>query len=145
MIIRTLLPVLLLGLLLFFCCWANPALAQQQKITTQSPDQARTASALKKVIDITDNQTGKVLKRIVAHKADIVALRYAPDGKSIGSVDTDGNVLMFDSATGKLNWKCDCGLKGNGTLSFSPDGTKLQYSVNGMAKTIATATGKPLQ
>src|SRR5437899_2710636 len=61
----------------------------QQAVTARSPDGARVATAKQKTIDVFDAKTGKVLMRMVAHKADVSALAYAPDGKLLASGDRD--------------------------------------------------------
>src|SRR5262245_51348573 len=103
-------PRLQLAVLVALALFAGQGRAQQ-KISARSPDQKRVASADGKVVQIKDTDTGKVLLSIRAHRADVTALAYAPDGKTLASADKDGKVCLFDTATGRdlRSLKADAG------------------------------------
>ena len=117
------------------------SMAQQQEIKAKSPDGARVATAKDKTINVADSQTGKLLISIKAHTKDISALSYSPDGKLLASADGDGNVRLFDIATGKalLHLKANPGVN---KLEFSADGRKLEAKAPGGARKYDVATGK---
>jgi WD40 repeat protein len=118
----------------------SPA-AAQQAISAKSPGGDRVASASKTVIEVFDQKTNKVLMKVRAHKADIQALIYAPDGKLLASADKDGVVNMLDAATGKMIWTAKA-LPGVNVLSFSADGKKVTAKAPGGSQTFSVATGK---
>src|SRR5262245_46205914 len=120
---------------------AAAALARQQNVTAKSPDGKRLASASGKTINIADEQTGKLLIRIQAHTRDVSALSYSPDGKFLASADGDGNVRLYDAATGKntLQIKANPGVN---KLEFSADGRKLEAKAPGGVRKFDVATGK---
>jgi WD40 repeat protein len=128
------------ALLAFVLC-VHPAVAQKQPITAPSPDGKRTAKALNKVINITDNQTDKLLISLRAHNTDITGLVYAPDGKVLGSVDKDGVANLSDPATGKILLTIKTGLAATG-LSYAPDGKTVEVKAGKVSKKYDVDTGK---
>lgn len=120
--------------------FASAALAQQQQITAPSPDGKRTVSAKNQIITVTDNKTNKAIISIRSHRADITGLAFSPDGKLIGSVDKDGVLNLFDTATGRLLRKIKAGVGGG--LSFSKDGKTLEVKSPNATKKFDVATGK---
>src|SRR5262249_16366636 len=116
---------------------ASVALAE---VAAASPDGKVTATAKDKVITVTDNQTQKALLSIRAHNADVTGLAYSPDGKTLGSVDKDGNLKLFDAAAGKELRSIKTGI--GGSLSFSPDGRNLSVASGNQTKKFDVATGK---
>lgn len=113
--------------------------------TAVSPDKKRTATAAKNLITVTDSQTGKEVMRIRAHTQGVAALSYAPDGKLLASADKGGVVCVLDAAVGRLLWKHDTGLKGDGAVAYSRDGRSLTWTVGKAVKTLDAATGKLLR
>lgn len=109
-----------------------------------SPDKRVTATVANKIIEVKDNQTGKMLISIRAHADDVVSLAYGPDGKFLASADRGGALFVFDAAGGRAIYKLLTGVKGAGTLAFSPDGKTLTWTVGKTVKTLDIGTGKLL-
>ena len=54
-----------------------------------------------KTVRLWDAATGKELKTLSGHTAEVSALAYSPDGKVIASGSRDKTVRLWDAATGK--------------------------------------------
>ena len=113
-------------------------------ITAKSPDGKQVASANGKKIEIKDAQTDKALRSIVAHTADVTALAYAPDGKTLASADKEGAVKLLDVATGRafLALKANPGVS---KLKFSANGRKLEVKAPNGTRTFELETGKEVK
>jgi WD40 repeat protein len=78
-----------------------------------------------------DVATGRELRRLTGFTAAIVALTFAPDGKTAAVLDgTQQIVRLFDLATGKEVRQLNFAQGGARSLAFAPDG-KLLAVVNG--------------
>jgi WD40 repeat protein len=110
-----------------------------------SPDGKVLAQSNDKAIGIFDAQSGRELRRILAHTKTVSALAFSPDGKALASGDEGGTVCRIDMATGKLLWKYSGGALKVATLTFSNDGRKLVATLANNTKTeLDAATGKKL-
>ena len=74
----------------------------QQKVSAQSPDGKRIATGKGKQISVLDAATGREVMRISAHRKDVTALAFSPDGKVLASADGDGTLTLIDGANGRL-------------------------------------------
>ncbi len=79
------------------------------------------------VIQLHDLQTGKVL-RSLDNGAPPGVLRVSRDGKLLAAAGGDGEVHLWDLATGKLAHRLALELGGAMDLAFSPDGRMLAGS-----------------
>jgi WD40 repeat protein len=116
----------------------------QAQVSADSPDKARVAKAEKETITVSDVKSGKILMKIKAHKKDVSALAYAPDGKVLVSADGDGEVCFFDAATGRMVRKINAA-PGVNKLEFSRDGRDLTAKAPGATRKFDVATGKELK
>ena len=115
-----------------------PAAFAEVKAT--SPDGKVTATAKDKTITVTDNGTQKAILSVKAHAADVTGLAYSPDGKTLGSVDKDGVLNLFDASMGKVILTIKAGI--GGSLSFSPNGKTVAVAGDKKTKKFDVATGK---
>ena len=122
---------------------SRPALAQNQ-VSAESPDKKSVAKADKDTITVSDVGSGRVLMKIKAHKKDVTALAYGPDGKMLVSADGAGEVCFFDAATGKMVRKLEAA-PGINKLEFSADGRTLEAKAPGATRKFDVATGKELK
>jgi WD40 repeat protein len=53
------------------------------------------------------------------------SLAFSPDGKTLGFVDWEGTIQLFETLTGKLRATLDADVMGADALAFSPDGRTL--------------------
>ena len=92
---------------------------------------------------VTDNGTQKAILSVKAHAADVTGLAYSPDGKTLGSVDKDGVLNLFDASMGKVILTIKAGI--GGSLSFSPNGKTVAVAGDKKTKKFDVATGKETQ
>src|SRR5947209_5119697 len=84
---------------------AGPAArAADQAPSAPSPDGKLVAVADGKAVVLRDAASGKDLRKVLAHKNDVSAVAFAPDGRVIASADKAGLVVTFEAATGKQIW-----------------------------------------
>lgn len=62
-------------------------------------------------------ETGKKLPPLIGHKHNVIAVGFAPDGKTLASASVDG-VKLWDLRTGVVSATFDC--EGD-LVAFSPD------------------------
>lgn len=116
-----------------------------------SPDGKTLATGSFQELALWDVATGKVQRRIDGFADRVVALAFAADGKRLaaagGAPTEDGEVKVFDPATGKL--LLDLPAAHSDTVfgvAFSPDGKLLATgSADKFAKVFDAATGKPVR
>jgi hypothetical protein len=82
------------------------------------------------VLWLFDTATGKRSRSLEGHRGWVGAAAFSPDGKLLASGDDKREVLVWESATGKLSHRLR-GHSGAGALAFSPDGTVLASAENG--------------
>lgn len=69
--------------------------------------------------------TGSRLGRsFIGHTDRICSVCYSPDGNHIASLSHDKTIRVWNARSGKEIWKMD-GFSGRGSLSYSPDGSKI--------------------
>jgi WD40 repeat protein/serine/threonine protein kinase len=90
-----------------------------------SPDGKHIATESHLGIVILDSESGKPLRELTGHSAEVSAVTYSADGKLVASGDAQGQIRIWDTSTGKLLHT----LRGHAdrvtSLAFSPDGKKL--------------------
>jgi WD40 repeat protein len=76
----------------------------------------------------------------------VCAVAYSPDGKLLASGSGNGELRLWDAATGKLLWALEdtCGVITH-TIAFSPDGKMLASNKEGMLGLWQASTGKKLR
>lgn len=86
-----------------------------------------------------------VAKRFVAHTFQINAITFSPDGSQLASASWDGNVRLWDPATGKVLQTSTDPSSSALSLSFSPDGDFLVIGfAAGEISIVEVASGKEL-
>jgi RNA polymerase sigma factor (sigma-70 family) len=80
------------------------------------------------------------------HPGRMSAVAYAPDGKSIASLDEDGHLCFWDASTGQLQrrFRPTRGAY-DGRLVFRPDGRSMVIFDGNVCRSIDVATGKELR
>ncbi len=90
-----------------------------------SPDGKELAVASNKGIWIYDARTGAEVALLAGHQGDVLAIAYAPNGKTLASAGRDETVRLWNPKTGENL----ATLTGHGGLvtgvAFSPDGKQL--------------------
>ncbi|MDE0010984.1 MAG: WD40 repeat domain-containing protein [Candidatus Poribacteria bacterium] len=110
-----------------------------------SPDEKELAVATNKGIWLYDARTGGEIALFSGHKGDVLAIAYAPNGKTLASAGRDETIRLWHSKTGE-NVAI---LTGHGGLvtavAFSPDGKKLlSGSGDGTVRLWSIQTSKQL-
>jgi RNA polymerase sigma factor (sigma-70 family) len=95
-----------------------------------------------------DTTTGKEVRSLVpadkaTDRAGLVAVAFAPDGKTVVTVGTDNKLRVWDATTGK-ELRSFAGCSTNmGALALAPDGKSAAFANGGTAvRVIDLATGK---
>jgi WD40 repeat protein len=141
---------LVLGLSLAVWCGLATLVAggQDQKKDpgiAQSPDKQLVAVANGTAITILDAASQKELRRFQGHTAKVNAVAFSPDGRRLASGAQNGQINMWDHATGRLLWTFK-GPQPVLSVQFSMDGKMLIYRDAKMATfTMNVATGERLQ
>ncbi len=74
-------------------------------------------------IRLCDPETGKVFRKLHAHKQKVWCLAFAPDGKTLAAASHDEPIRIWDVDEGKVLHELPFAQCQN--LAFSPDGSKL--------------------
>ncbi len=69
--------------------------------------------------------TGEEVLQFKAHPDGVLAVAYAPDGKSLATAGDDVSVVLWNAADGKERGRMELHEKGASVLAFSPDGQYL--------------------
>ncbi len=88
-----------------------------------------------------DAATGKHVRDVAGHEAEVEALAVSEDGALLATADWSGRVQVTDAATGKPLW---AGARHDGkilALAFTPDGATLAATAGGAVKTFDARTG----
>jgi WD40 repeat protein len=133
---------------LLLCAGGLPAREDKPKpepaaprASARSPDGKLKASADGKSVVLVNTATGKEVRKVTAHTADVSALAFSPDGRALFSGDAGGTVCKVDLATGKVVWKH----AGKVTkVDVSPDGRTVTATAGGKASQYDALTGKKL-
>jgi WD40 repeat protein len=84
--------------------------------------------------------------RLRGHDAQITAVCFAPDGKTVASAGTDGTILLRDAVPGKQAVAPEGHKGGVYGVAFSPDGKTLASAgADGLVRLWEAATGRELQ
>ena len=92
-----------------------------------SPDGELLAVASGSGIWLYDTVKHQEVARLVEHTDSVYSTSFSPDGKTLASGDSDGEVYLWDVATGTLLW-VNSGYGHSwqrASVSFSPDGKTL--------------------
>lgn len=127
---------------LMVCCVVGVAVAEGPRAL--SPDGKLVVKANENVLFVLTGQPERLLMMMKAHRADITAVAFSPDGKLLISVDKDGLVNLFDVAAGKVLRKLT-GPKGAAGLSVSPDGGTLSVKGEKATKRYNLITGAEVE
>jgi WD40 repeat protein/serine/threonine protein kinase len=111
------------------------------------PDGRQLASANfpDKTVSIWEPATGKRLRTLTGHSADVWAVDWSPDGSRLASADAATNVIVWDAAIGKPLFTLKGTAASHGCVSWSPDGLRLATANWGPTiKLWDTASGREL-
>jgi WD40 repeat protein len=93
-----------------------------------------------------ETASGKRTATLSAHKAQVWAVTFSPDGKRVASGDDDGQVYVWDAATGARLAACQGHASKIFSLAFRPDGARLvSTSADGSVRQWDPATGKEVE
>ncbi len=116
-----------------------------------SPDGKTLATAgWDKTVRLWDTTTGKEIRSLIGHQAEVEALAFAPDGKTLASSGWDQTVRLWDVSSGKELRLLGQHPDGVLAIAFSPDGKLLasgnqdQKNRQGTLHLWDAATGKKL-
>ncbi len=86
-------------------------------------------STAKELVQLWDVDTGKHLKTLTGHKSRVNSVCFSPDGTTLAGGGGNGNIFLWDIATGKLQKTPIIKHKDQVfSVCFSPDGTMLASS-----------------
>ena len=110
-----------------------------------SPDGALLASSDNNLVKIWDSVSGKVLRTLSGHTADVWAVAFSRDGKRLATGGVDATVQVWEVATGELLRTLSGHTDAIELLAFSPDGIRLASSSDdGTTKVWESVTGELL-
>ena len=95
-----------------------------------SPDAKVLAVGEGPFVHVVNAATGEEMVRFKAHANAVLAVAFAPDGKTLATGGDDDHVGLWDPAAGKERSRLELHEKGASVLAFSPDG---KYLVGGGA------------
>lgn len=72
---------------------------------------------------LVDAATGRTTARLRGHRDGVRDMRFSPDGTRVGSVSSDGELIVWDAATGRLLERWDTFDPWG--VGFSPDGDRV--------------------
>ena len=80
--------------------------------------------------------TGAEVLQFKAHPDGVLAVAYAPDGKTLATAGDDDHVVLWDAADGKERGRMELQAKGASVLAFSPNGEYLTAGGDAGALTV---------
>jgi RNA polymerase sigma factor (sigma-70 family) len=114
-----------------------------------SPDGALLALGGDRGVTFWDASTGKRRDLAQGHQSSVMALAVAPAGKSLASVDADGQLLVWDLATGASLSRTPVPILGgvaqSPLLAFSSEGSRLTYAGHLKLETRTLADGAKVE
>jgi WD40 repeat protein len=91
----------------------------------EGPDRPRKRKQPRTSVRLWDLDTGKVLHELRGYDETVIALQFAPDGKTVAAEDSKGNLLLYDATFRKQRHRFPGGGRWDYTYTFSPDGKVL--------------------
>jgi eukaryotic-like serine/threonine-protein kinase len=85
----------------------------------------RSKSYATHAVEVRDAATGRVLRTLIGHTADVICIAFSPDGQRIATTGYDRTVKLWDTATGLEVFTLRGHTAGVLALAFSPDGNRI--------------------
>jgi Flp pilus assembly protein TadD len=85
----------------------------------------RSKEYAKSSVEVLDTTTGRLIHTLIGHTAELVGIRFSPDGRRIATASLDRTIKLWDTATGREVFTLRGHTAGVLALAFSPDGRRI--------------------